>query len=1153
MNARLILILAAGLLAGTCAPPVLAEVTILLPLHRAAYQTNEWIHLTVQRSGDKALSASELELRLLGEDGSKLAFTFPASHRLEHLHLSGWLLRPGKYAVEASYEGEVGRVTIEVFSHIRRSSFRLVNWSGRAAVTARLPEGEDNLGYNLFMAENHLPDENLIRAGCDFMAVDVMGGGHQVDLRLECDWSDPLVFQGGTRRAVRQAFHDRIWPNTVGIHLYDEPGLTWHLDPQTKQATPHGVPSQMRAYEASFGRPRLDYRKIDPKNPKQAEQWRRWARWKLGFMDAAWKDAKYGVTSVRPDFVTATESQYGYIAFTDGYYFNVTRSLPINCGHGGYHDFGPGYFNPAMFLEFARARDLSRPNWYLPCWYGGTTSDEFRLESNLCFQSNIQGIMSPPELDPWQPDKVNAVQSVVEANHLLGRLGTVFTTLPVTRPPVAVLFSLSQMIHEQTKDRKINYIHDTRHGHNVRFTYVAGKLLQHQFMPVLDEDVRDGTLAAHHKALILTSINYLDPEVVQGIEAFAKQGGLVLLTADCQLKINGAVKLEVAPRFGQDEKVWQLIAAQKYGEAAPLTTFRELLKGARPLAEAVRTQLVKAGIKPPLTSSEPGIAVTRQAAGDIEYLLAVNATHDPQGSPQLGMKATQATLGFSDDRRPIYDAIHGGLVSGLVRKDTQVQREFSFGPGQMRVFARTAHRIAAVKIATPLLHRDYTQNESPLQLALNITLLHDKGILCGSAPLRIRVIDALGAVRFDVHRATDGGICRLNLPVAINDPAGEWTVEVEELLNGTHDRATFKLPAVPTCNIAAGATRRAVHWADDRDRIFRFFRTHAHVTIIKGKGNYEAAVQRIAKSLEQWNVKCAIMAAEEANKPRVLTAEEARTFVGLDYAASGQIKPGDKNDPRLVGFAVRGPAILLGTPDDNPLIKYLLEAKFLPFTPDPQKMPGPGRGLVAWQRDALGANQESIALIGYDAEGISEAVGSMYEMLAGMEPLTRYALPKRGTIEPATKAAVIPELAVAWSAVLPDRIVGLKAEGNKITALTHARTLTEVDPRGKLGTERIVDEASFEKAVKMLETATNPRQRESMQKKIGPERLVKFVVPAGKRTAVAFWGGVVHVVDEAGRVTAMRRMPQDVTALMWVDGRLIVGDGDGRLFALVHP
>ena len=59
----------------------------------------------------------------------------------------------------------------------------------------------------------------------------------------------------------------------------------------------------------------------------------------------------------------------------------------------------------------------------------------------------------------------------------------------------------------------------------------------------------------------------------------------------------------------------------------------------------------------------------------------------------------------------------------------------------------------------------------------------------------------------------------------------------------------------------------------------------------------------------------------EVNKPRPLTAEQAATWCGLQYAGRGQIKPGDQNPLPFVGFAIDGPVILLGTPEDNPLIK----------------------------------------------------------------------------------------------------------------------------------------------------------------------------------------------------------------------------------------
>ena len=48
---------------------------------------------------------------------------------------------------------------------------------------------------------------------------------------------------------VRQALADRTRGNTSGVHFYDEPGLTWMKDAKG-ETTPHGVPAQVRSFEA---------------------------------------------------------------------------------------------------------------------------------------------------------------------------------------------------------------------------------------------------------------------------------------------------------------------------------------------------------------------------------------------------------------------------------------------------------------------------------------------------------------------------------------------------------------------------------------------------------------------------------------------------------------------------------------------------------------------------------------------------------------------------------------------------------------------------------------------------------------------------------------------------------------------------------------
>ncbi|MGH7171283.1 MAG: hypothetical protein ACRELG_13475, partial [Gemmataceae bacterium] len=238
-----------------------------------------------------------------------------------------------------------------------------------------------------------------------------------------------------------------------------------------------------------------------------------------------------------------------------------------------------------------------------------------------------------------------------------------------------------------------------------------------------------------------------------------------------------------------------------------------------------------------------------------------------------------------------------------------------------------------------------------------------------------------------------------------------------------------------------------------------------------------------------------------------------------------------------MGFAARGPVVLLGTPEDNRLIKYLLDAKFLPFTPSKTDMPGPGRGYVAWQRDAIGNNQESIALIGYDAAGIGEAVGSMYEMLAGMEPLTRYVMPKRGSIQAANKSSTPPQLKIVLWDVMPDRIVGLSGSPNELVALSHDGTecfhRLRKDRKTIDAHKLVLNEAGLRARLKEMMSPATPAELTAMQKKLGPQRLVKLIATDGKRKAVAFWGGTVQILDEEGRVQGMRRLPQDVTALTW--------------------
>ena len=1122
-----------------------------LPLARTFYQTNEWIDLAVVRTAG-ALQAGPLTLSLAGDDGSKVDFAFqvPAGEgsRTEHLHIDGRLLRPGHYKMTTTCDGKSVDTEFDVMSHIRKSDFRLVSW-GRAAKEQRFWQGEDGFGFNLIYGQStgDTDDASYMRAGVDSVGCCVMSGAHQMDLRLECDWSDPYVTRGGTARVVRRTLFDRTRGHVPGVHFYDEPGLSWWKDPQTGKMVPHMLPAQVRAYVSSFDREPLRYNKVDPKNPKDVEAWMDWARWKESFMESAWKEAAFGVQYVRPDYLTLNQSQYAWFGFTDGYYFNIARALSVTSGHGGYDDGGLSYLQPLYYVVMARARDLDKGCWYLPCWYGGTPSNNFRMEQYNSFQQGIQGLISPPDCEP--AINPGPRDGLVESNKIMGRLGTIFATgrRPV-RTPLAILYSLTDLIHTQAQDTTATFgAWETPQGAGVMWGFVAAQMIQQPMQAVVDEDVLDGTLAANHKALMVMGMRYLDPKIIAALEKFVADGGVVL-TSDCTVKINGAIDLGVKAadpnaarmkQIGEEYKTASKDPAKMQAlskETDSLRNIGQLSKGAKPLADAIKAQLDKAGIKPAIETDQPLLIASRQGGGDIEYVFTVNDTSD--GKTWNQAIAVDANVKLPTGGRNVYDAVVGGPARDLKDGAGKVR----FGAGQMKAWAMTRAPIGGVKAGAATVSRDFTAKADPIKVDFSAVLTDDKGgLLAGDAPMQITVVDALGQTRYDLYRAAKGGVLNISLPLAINDPAGTWKVIVKDLLGNTTDQRTFTYETAKTCSGAAGATHRAVYFQDDWNNIFRFARVHRDATVVYGKSDYDkAAAERIAKVLEPWDVKCKLVAAQDVNKPRPLTPEQTKTWVGVDF---GRVTPAEGGTGK-VGFDITGHVILVGTPEDNPLIAQVARFEALPYKASAD-FPGKGKGYISWQRDMIGQGQESVTLIAYDAAGMSEAVGTMYEAVHGLDPLTKYAPADASTVVAASKATQAPAMKIAWEAMLPDRVESLAGAGQGVTFLCADGSTGTLTADGKIASIAVATEAKAAPAIKPDEKAMKIAAK---CKTI--DRMLRNAVTFGDLTAVAYWGGTLKLVDAEGNVKFQMQMPDDIGGLA-VDGdKLIVGTSSGKVYGL---
>ena len=975
-----------------------AQIQILMPLGRATYQTNEVIDLSAVRSDDRALPAGPLTLSVAGADGSKMTFVFPvgavplhgaSARTTENLHLNGWLLRPGRYTVDVTADGATATTTVTVYSAVRRSTYRTIHWGGPGG-DAMLGEGERGLGFNLVLSGDILHQEPSIAAGVDIMGNCLMGGGHQHDLQLTNDWSDPHVYIGAIQRGLDRAFAFRTMPNAIGAHLHDEPGLTLLKNPHTGELSDQDIAPQRAAYERAFGREALWSDRVSVTNLDQYAQWTEQNDFKLGFMDAFWKAASDAISRLKPGFLPVTQSQYGWNALFDGYYFNVARTLPVISGHGGYDDFGLRNLNPSFFLEMAMPRQLDKPNWYLPEWFG-ISADQFRLEHNLSFITGIQGMSTPPGVNAASA----CAPAVIESNQLYQRIGTIFASPEYTNQDVTILYSKSNQY----------YLKKDHSQAGLGAVYLATKLLQYPIQTVLEEDVLDGTLAANHKAVILTGLAHLDSPVVSALETFVRDGGAVLETSDCTVPVKGAVRLPIdadaGPRADRAAQERIVDPTKRSAEMARITSFRYVLANASRVALALKPALLRAGIKPTFVSDIPTIAAGKQVRGEIEYDFAVNFTMDPNDRAPTGLGvpiATTARIALPDDGRPAYDAVTGkpvALQNGIAT--------VAFGPGQMVAFARPARALGGVQVGSPVISRDFTRDVAPLRVELSATLVDtDKKLVAGNAPMEITVADPLGAVRYDVFRSAQDGLVQAELPLAANDPSGIWTVTVRELLSGTQGSATFALRSASECGAVAGKTARASVFVDDGPNVYRFFREHRSVTVVAGSGAHDtAAAQRLVDSLKPYNVAATLETLADANKALPLTDEQAATWCGT--GAAGSLVGAARSNPAVVGYNLSGPTVLIGNAADNPLIAALQARNVLPFKVS-AVFPGPGHGLVAWNLMSLGHDIESVALIADDADGIAEAVGTAFQIGIGVDPLTRYVLPASSTVSAASVA-----------------------------------------------------------------------------------------------------------------------------------------------------
>ncbi len=552
---------------------------------------------------------------------------------------------------------------------------------------------------------------------------------------------------------------------------------------------------------------------------------------------------------------------------------------------------------------------------------------------------------------------------------------------------------------------------------------------------VTDDKVRMGLLAGY-KAVIVSLPKALPPDLLKPLQAFQAHGGLVYANRldDSYVLPAGAIDLgnlftrsHADPNCNDDLVRWRDMQDDEGGR---LATRLNAIMGdkVRPLADC----------------DDPATWLSVLRAGQCRYVCAVNLHLLPQPWGDL-----HRYIGYENSTFPavtpvrlhlpvgpapaIYDVFNGRPVTP--RKDGAdwlVDADMRLFPGA--ILALLPRPIAAVVLGGG-------QSADHARLHVLAKVVDAKGTpIDGAIPLHVVLTDPAGTVRYDLDRTAHGGVWEQELALAANDPAGTWTLTVQELFGGHQLEAKLKLiaPALPALTPAT----QAVEWT----------RLPQAVAALKNAKRIALIVAKAQQATCQPAVDAAQAALDRADRQVVQLTAEAyladRATYGWDKFKVGSYEPTTRLRPKqfdlIVVFETPAQASKVVAPE-------LLAVK--PTATDP----GPGRALIQFVTMPVFDTEDGLAVQAGDVAGLLQAATALRQPPAvvaapAAKPTPLAALPGTASTPPLRGLRQVVGIPVGQVAATPDgqRIaVALKGWGNNLFVLDAGGTVLGGDVAGK--------------------------------------------------------------------------------------------------------
>ena len=290
-----------------------------------------------------------------------------------------------------------------------------------------------------------------------------------------------------------------------------------------------------------------------------------------------------------------------------------------------------------------------------------------------------------------------------------------------------------------------------------------------------------------YKAVALPACKVLPSHIYDMIRKFEDEGGIVIADQYLVPKFSNVLTL---PRK----------AAQRRGEAA---LEEEHVAQAADVHKALDGRITRWA-----DCDSSTVILSVLEGGPDRYLFVVNnlrRTGDymaPWGRVLDDGVAQTATVTVPDADCVIYDALDQRLIEPEAR-DGRLKWTVTLGPGEGRIFVVRPKAIARIIPDVP----ETVKKGDEVTIAVAV---EDAGgeLATGLMPLRITITDSQGTTSdySDYYLAQDGR-ATMTLPIARNEPSGDWSVAVRELYGGVKGRAFFRVAAAEKRDAAPRAKK----------------------------------------------------------------------------------------------------------------------------------------------------------------------------------------------------------------------------------------------------------------------------------------------------------------------------------------------------------